>query len=358
MSDNDEVIEAESSPSDLAVRAESVLSVSSGGALLPPVETQAIVLAEHDRRKRAFMGWLKEKFQPGVHYGTPAGCEPRAADSDKWRHKDSLYDGGARLFIDLFGLRPTYESDLGAWEMLGKKPGSFCRKCVLMRPDGTKAGEGTGIFLVGEKKMNENSAIKMAEKRARVSAVLDAIPFARELFTQDLEDMATPIDQLTAFVAEGLAEHGGTMQTAEFLAKVAAVSLFGKTVITNNAEARRIMSALDNGEFDWRTGERIRPPHRGERGEQGDAGEAGHKPPQNSDDSEPAPADWVEKFLTQTVPAARKGESDVADADWIAGIAAAEYGKEVGAMSRAELKSLAAAVKAGQFDPATGEMLP
>ena len=54
---------------------------------------------------------------------------------------------------------------------------------------GELLGEGLGVFAVGEKKMQANAALKMAEKRAMVDAVLNTLGIA-DLFSQDLEDAA------------------------------------------------------------------------------------------------------------------------------------------------------------------------
>jgi len=82
--------------------------------------------------------------------------------------------------------------------MMGEKPGLICYIATIHNADSKffpnaafneVLGEGRGAFLVGEKGMKENSTIKMAEKRAKIDAVLNTLGLA-DLFTQDIEDDA------------------------------------------------------------------------------------------------------------------------------------------------------------------------
>jgi len=244
----------------IVVQRERDITLGGGSTSLPSVEQQSVVLPEFDKRRRNFFAWLREHFVEGTHFGVPPGCEPKSADSKQWRSKPSLYDSGARLFLDLFGLRPTYDADLDTWKMLGSKPGTICKRCRLMNKAGEVVGEGTGVFCVGEKKMAAGSADKMAEKRARVSAVLDGIPYARELFSQDLEDLGSPLDKLKAWLSDSRAEFEDELSTDDFLAKVAEALLYGKRLITTQKEATIIQDALARGDFDLRTGERVKTP--------------------------------------------------------------------------------------------------
>jgi len=308
-----DIIEAESEdvpetslavPDSPPAPAGGALVLSAGGGMLPSVDEMGPMLAEYDKRRGFIIGWIEEHFQEGTHFGVPPGCEPRGQANEKqWRHKPSLYDAGARLFLDLFGLRPTYESDMGVWEMSGKKPGMFCRKCRLLRADGAVAGEGTGIFRVGEKRgMQEGSAEKMADKRARVAAVLDAVPFARAMFTQDLEDLGSPAERLMASVTEQRADHEESLSTAHFMGAVCAPSPKKKPKPTRD--------------------------------------------------------DYIAR-LHELVPTFRKGETEVSDSDWLEIV----IGRETGLLHLAELDipqlaRVGKAIKAGVYDPVEGDRLP
>jgi hypothetical protein len=170
-------------------------------------------LAEYAERRRAFRDWLLAQLNEGVHFGIPPGCEPKTQvqangevwygvwqrggsytfyPPSQWKPKPSLYKAGADFILDLMGARDEYESDLAAWEQLGKPAGTFVRKCRLYsKQTGEFMGEGTGARRLGAKGGDENNAIKMADKAAKVAAVLNTWGLA-DLFTQDLEDKSTP----------------------------------------------------------------------------------------------------------------------------------------------------------------------
>jgi len=173
--------------------AERPAAFADGMALLP-VEEQNRVLAEYDERRKSFREWLLSHLKPGIHYGVPPGCEPRTKPKpEQWQHKPSLYKAGALLLVDLLKLRPAFEADNDAWAQLGRPDATFVMKCRLILPSTDRVvGEGRGVFAVGEKKgMNANSAIKMAEKRALVDAIINTVAVCGDLFTQDEPDKDT-----------------------------------------------------------------------------------------------------------------------------------------------------------------------
>jgi len=59
---------------------------------------------------------------------------------------------------------------------------------LISRTTGELIAEGRGVRKVGEKGMKENASIKMAQKAAKVDAVLNGWGLS-DLFTQDLEDL-------------------------------------------------------------------------------------------------------------------------------------------------------------------------
>ena len=181
--------------------------VMGGGMQLLPIEEQDKVLAEYTGRRNHFRHWLLSQLVEGVHYGFPPGCECRyneagevlqfnkrsnawvAIPKTQWTPKPSLYKAGALFVKDLLQLQDRYESDLSAWKMLGEAKGVFVRRCTLLsRTSGDELGEGTGVFKVGSKGMEENAAIKMADKRAIVAAVINTVAICGDLFTQDMEN--------------------------------------------------------------------------------------------------------------------------------------------------------------------------
>jgi hypothetical protein len=172
-----------------------------GGMSLLPVKQQETVLKEYDARRSYFLSWLFSHLKEGIHYGFPPGCDAKydamgnmidskghIVKSTQWIAKPSLYDAGAKLVVDLLKLKPVYENDTVAWEMMGKPAGTIVRTCRLVdQASGNELGTGTGAFQVGAKGMDANSAVKMADKRAAVASVRNSVPVIGELFTQDIE---------------------------------------------------------------------------------------------------------------------------------------------------------------------------
>lgn len=158
-------------------------------SLSVPVEVMQQALAEYRERRDFFREWLKAQLIAGVHYGVPPGCEPRESPRrEQWQHKPSLYKAGADFICDLMQVEPRWEVDMDAWKQLGEPIGAFVMKCrLLSKSNGEVVGEGRGVHKDGQKKMDANGAIKMAEKKAKVDAVLNAYGLS-DLFTQDLED--------------------------------------------------------------------------------------------------------------------------------------------------------------------------
>jgi hypothetical protein len=182
------------------------VSLKDGMAFLP-VEKQKIALEEYDTRRSFFLKWLFSHLKEGLHYGFPPGCEVKFDDNgnmiqwngksqsftkvldSQWIAKPCLYKAGAKFIIDLLKLKAEYSNDVVAWEMMGKPSGVMVRNCKLIdQATGQIIGTGTGAFKVEQKGMDANGAIKMADKRADIAAVLNGVPAIGELFTQDAEE--------------------------------------------------------------------------------------------------------------------------------------------------------------------------
>lgn len=155
--------------------------------MMIPASQMPAVFAEFDERRDTFRDWLFSKLKRGVHYGVPPGCEPRVeVDPRQWVNKASLYKAGADFLCELMGWTPKYTNDTVTWEMLGKPP-CVCMVCHLHGSDDRVFGQGRGARSRGEKKMADNATIKMAQKCAKVDAVINALSLS-DLFTQDRED--------------------------------------------------------------------------------------------------------------------------------------------------------------------------
>jgi hypothetical protein len=103
----------------------------------------------------------------------------------QWQPKPSLYKAGADFVIELMNVREAYSLALDAWQMLGSPEGTFVMKCQLFsRKTGELLGEGLGARKTGTKKMDDNATIKMAQKNAKVAAVINTYSLA-DLFSQD-----------------------------------------------------------------------------------------------------------------------------------------------------------------------------
>ncbi|MBW2674828.1 MAG: hypothetical protein JRD89_15680 [Deltaproteobacteria bacterium] len=292
---------------------DNVMDFSSGMPLVA-VEKQEVILAEYDKRRDHFRAWLRSHLIEGVHYGYPPGCKPThdadgniiqkykdrnsntwktmVVPASQWKAKPSLYKAGALLIVDLLPIRPEYKTDRDAWEMNGSKSGCFFRTCTLHNATtGDYLGQGTGAFKVSEKGMQENSAIKMADKRALVAAVINTIPVVNDLFTQDMEydengapkkkpdDRRANINDEPKEASDENAtewrgreadidnlwqridtKRGGEGVPDKVFVDAVSESLFGdhkKVSERTLAEFRTLVRALGAGLFDWATGDKL-----------------------------------------------------------------------------------------------------
>lgn len=101
--------------------------------------------------------------------------------------KPCLFKPGAEKFTSLMKLTAVFARDMETWEMLGSKAGTVCFVCYLKDQKGLIVGEGRGCATIAEKG-SENTTTKIAEKRAKMDAVLSTGGLS-DFFTQDLEDM-------------------------------------------------------------------------------------------------------------------------------------------------------------------------
>lgn len=135
-----------------------------------------------EAEKRALMtGYISQYMKDGVDYGT---IKIGGRDS-----KPSLFKPGSEKFLSLFKLTARFEKDSDTWDMAGSQSGTFAYKCLLYATNGNVVGEGRGVSKLTEKtNWTINNAVKIAEKRAQIDAVLRTGALS-DFFTQDLEDM-------------------------------------------------------------------------------------------------------------------------------------------------------------------------
>jgi len=177
------------------------------GFLSMSVENMTTALGEYDQRRKLFRQWLKEKLVPGVHYGFPPGCEPNEKEingekhygvwskggvkfypAKQWTPKPSLYKPTADMLAELLGLRAEFTADLDAWQQLGSPANTFVTRCRLVSlTSGEVIGEGRGCRKVGQRGGDENNALKMSQKAAKVDAIINALGIS-DLFTQDMDE--------------------------------------------------------------------------------------------------------------------------------------------------------------------------
>lgn len=104
--------------------------------------------------------------------------------------KPSLFKPGSEKFCGLFKIRASFRKDEETVEMLGNTPGIIAYICDLVDSRGRVVGEGRGVYKVSttDSDFNINKAVKIAEKRAQIDAVLRTGGLS-DFFTQDMEDL-------------------------------------------------------------------------------------------------------------------------------------------------------------------------
>jgi len=161
------------------------------------VEKAAIVLVENvqdittpkmeslmklEQERRGLMTeYINDNFKAGVDFVT--------ISFGKTTSKPSLSKAGSEKWLSLFHFRAVFKKDTDTREMAGNPDGLFCYVCELLNARGDVIGEGRGAANIAEKQnWLANNAIKIAQKRAQIDAVLRTGSLS-DFFTQDLEDM-------------------------------------------------------------------------------------------------------------------------------------------------------------------------
>lgn len=168
-----------------------------------PVPKMGEFLDEFADRRKYFRSWFLRQMVEGVHYGFPPGTEPKYDEDgnvlvrskgrmlkvpvSQWKPRHCLYEAGADYAIELQRWRAQYTFCKELWEQLGSDPQLICVRCELLNSRNDVIAEAVGTANRSDHWGNPNTTAKIARKRAKVSAVRDALAFS-DLFTVDLED--------------------------------------------------------------------------------------------------------------------------------------------------------------------------
>lgn len=144
------------------------------------------VMKEEASKRQLITQYISKHMKSGTDFGTIKFGNKES--------KPSLFKPGSEKFLSLFKLTARFEKDSDTWDMAGSEAGTFTYKCLLYATNGTIVGEGRGVSKLSEKQgWTINNAVKIAEKRAQIDAVLRTGALS-DFFTQDLEDMAQTYD--------------------------------------------------------------------------------------------------------------------------------------------------------------------
>lgn len=158
----------------------SVVIAGAKSVMISPAQLKQQMSRDEDIRA-IVKDYIGKAMVAGVDYGhiTIKGA----------KSKDTLLKPGAEKFCGLFKIRATFKKDVDTWDMLGNKPGIVVYICELVDAKGQVIGEGRGSSTANlTQDYDTNKAIKIAEKRAQIDAVLRTGGLS-DFFTQDTEDM-------------------------------------------------------------------------------------------------------------------------------------------------------------------------
>ena len=182
--------EANISSQELTVTKKNKTQVNDPISLMTPKEL-SLQIVEETSKRALVTDFIKHHLKSGTDYGKihiSKTCQNKYNCTNSYHFsKDVLFKPGAEKFCSLFKLRAEFKKDTETWEMLGSKSGELAYLCGLYTTNNVLVGEGRGVASVSEKG-NANTAVKIAEKRAKLDAVLSTGALS-DFFTQDLEDM-------------------------------------------------------------------------------------------------------------------------------------------------------------------------
>jgi hypothetical protein len=162
---------------------------------------QAVMVSAGDLRKQmkrdqdiriVINEYIKSNMVKGKDFGA---IEGKTKSGSKFAGKPTLLKPGAEKFCSLFKVRPTFKKDTDTLQMLGDQQGIVAYICELVDSHGIVVGEGRGVSKtsLSADDFDTNKAVKIAEKRAQIDAVLRTGALS-DFFTQDIEDMPADAD--------------------------------------------------------------------------------------------------------------------------------------------------------------------
>jgi hypothetical protein len=170
--------------------------------------------------------FIRENFTEGVDFAIAfAGAD-----------KKTLTKAGSEKICLLFNVEAKFRKDEETLSMIGETKGVICFLCELIdRKTGRVVSEGRGACTTAEKGNKINTAIKIAQKRAKVDAVLNMAGLS-DRFTQDKGDDETEDD--------GIGREA--RQLIDELAKVAPKKEAYDKIVTKITDPKKKWSTLEH----------------------------------------------------------------------------------------------------------------
>ncbi len=170
------------------------VNVQQSGLLRPLVKPDELIQAQEE---------LSQLIIKGLKDGTDYGLVPGT------KGKKTLFKAGAERLQKAYGCHTEFqvvekevdhnkEVEWSKYSRSGKSVGlyRYVVRATVVAPNGNAVGSGLGSCSTLENKYVdrprdlENTVLKMAQKRAKVAATLDAFALS-DRFTQDMEDIQT-----------------------------------------------------------------------------------------------------------------------------------------------------------------------
>lgn len=159
--------------------------------------------------RKVYTRIIKEYLVDGVDYAPihiSKSCQykytPEKCNEPSHWSKPNLKKSGCEKIMGLFTLRAEFHKDEETQSMLPNEKNTVFYICRLIHiGSGEIVTEGRGACSTEEKNGNINNTVKIAQKRAKMDAVL-SLGFS-DSFTCDLEDMEEPEDNHHTVVVSG-----------------------------------------------------------------------------------------------------------------------------------------------------------
>lgn len=151
-----------------------------------PAEVFQAGLNRRGDNRLALMAWVRSALVEGVDFGS--------IPTKRGPSKPSLWKPGAEKICGMLGVTVHFPTlhDYEQAALQGVELKQIIMRCELHDASGRTVADGVGARSLKQDYGDINKALKMAEKSAHIDATLRMAGLS-EVFTQDLEDMATPI---------------------------------------------------------------------------------------------------------------------------------------------------------------------